>query len=155
MLLKWQGGLGRGSVISDWLMVISYQLSVYTMRVRSFTELEAWKKARELRKEVSELVKSFPKHEKYELISQVKRSSRSVTANIAEGYGRFHYQENTQFCRIARGSLTETLDHLIVAYDEEYIEKSVLDQLTNRLEECLKVLNGYINYLQKAKTTNN
>lgn len=121
------------------------------MNIRSFTELEAWKKARQLRKEISELSKSFPAEEKYSLVSQIKRSSRSVTANIAEGYGRFHHQENIQFCRISRGSLSETLDHLIVAFDEGYINETVLSSFQTKLEECLRVLNGYINYLQKAK----
>lgn len=121
------------------------------MNIRSFTELEAWKKARQLRKEISELSKSFPAEEKYSLVSQIKRSSRSVTANIAEGYGRFHHQENIQFCRISRGSLSETLDHLIVALDEGYIDESVLNSFQTKLEECLRVLNGYINYLQRAK----
>ncbi|PIQ49239.1 MAG: hypothetical protein COW03_05910 [Cytophagales bacterium CG12_big_fil_rev_8_21_14_0_65_40_12] len=82
--------------------------------MKSFKDLEAWKKARELRKEISSLSKSFPIEEKYKLSDQIVRAARSVTANIAEGYGRFHYQENIQFCRIARSSLTEVQDHLTV-----------------------------------------
>lgn len=62
---------------------------------------------RELRNEEKILIKGFLDHEKYELVSQMRRASRSVTHNIAEGYGRFHYQENIQFCRISRGSLHE------------------------------------------------
>ncbi len=121
------------------------------MSIRSFMDLEAWKKARQLRREISILVKSFSSHERFELTSQIKRSARSVTANIAEGYGRFHHQENIQFCRIARGSLTETLDHLTVALDEEYLNDSEFETFEGKLEECLKILNGYINYLKKAK----
>ena len=86
--------------------------------MNSFKELEVWKSARELRKSISKLSKNFPKEERYRLIDQVLRSSRSVAANIAEGFGRYHYQENIQFCRQARGSLSETLEHLICAYDE-------------------------------------
>lgn len=121
------------------------------MNIKRFTELEAWKKARQLRKDISILTMSFPAEEKYSLVSQIKRSSRSVTANIAEGYGRFHHQENIQFCRISRGSLTETLDHLIVAFDEKYIDETTLKLFESKLGECLKILNGYIGYLQKAK----
>jgi len=137
-------------------VVNGYQLIGLTktdrvMSIRSFMDLEAWKKARGLRQEIARLVKSFPSHERFELTSQIKRSSRSVTANIAEGYGRFHHQENTQFCRIARGSLTETLDHLTVALDEGYIDDKVFEDFEEKLEECLRLLNGYINYLQKAK----
>ena len=123
------------------------------MKLNSFTELECWKEARSLKKDVSALAKTFPPEEKYDLVQQIKRSSRSVTANIAEGHGRFHYQENIQFCRQARGSLTETLDHLITALDEEYIDQSTLDRFQTQLEKCLRLLNGFINYLQRAKAS--
>jgi len=82
------------------------------MKLNSFTDLECWEEARTLRIEIADLVRTFPSEEKYRLVDQIVRSSRSVTANIAEGYGRFHFQENIQYCRQARGSLTETLDHL-------------------------------------------
>lgn len=91
----------------------------------SFEDLEVSKECRKFRKSISILAKTFPIEEKYRLIDQIIRSSRSVTANIAEGDGRFHYQENTQFCRDARGSLKETLDHLICAFDEEYISMKI------------------------------
>ncbi len=120
---------------------------------KSFKELEAWKKARELRKEISVLVKTFPPEEKYRLVDQMIRASRSVTANIAEGYGRFHYQENIQFCRQARGSLTELQDHILVALDEAYINTEIESGFDNKIEECIRILNGYINYLIKSKQT--
>ncbi len=65
----------------------------------TFEDLEIWQLARNFRKEISTLVKTFPSEEKYRLTDQMIRSSRSVTANIAEGYGRYHFQENIQFCR--------------------------------------------------------
>jgi len=114
-------------------------------------DLEAWKISREFRKKISHLAKSLPLKEKFRLIDQLIRSSRSVTANIAEGFGRFHYQENIQFCRQARGSLLETLDHLYVAMDEEYIIMDQFSEYKKDLLICLKVLNGYIYYLQKRK----
>jgi len=79
------------------------------------------------------------------------RASRSITANIAEGYGRFHFQENIQYCRQARGSLTEMYDHLTVALDEQYIDQSIFETHVSELEEVTKMLNGYIAYLQKRK----
>jgi len=88
-----------------------------------FEELEAWKMAKDLRMETFKLVKKFSANEKFRLADQIIRSSRSVPSNIAEGFGRFHYQENIQFCRQARGSLSETLDHLICALDEDYINE--------------------------------
>ena len=120
---------------------------------KSFKELEAWKKSRVLRKEISELSKSFPAEEKYRLVDQMIRAARSVTANIAEGYGRFHYQENIQFCRQSRGSLTELQDHLTVALDEEYINEQIMNEFDEKVEECIRILNGYINYLIKSKQT--
>jgi len=81
----------------------------------SFTELDTWKQARKLRIIVSEMVKHFPSEEKFRLTDQLVRCSRSISNNIAEGHGRFHYQDNIRFCIIARGSLSETLDHIIIA----------------------------------------
>ncbi|MEO9870227.1 four helix bundle protein [Ekhidna sp.] len=118
---------------------------------QSISDLEVWKKARVFRNEISELCKSFPNEEKYKLIDQIIRSSRSVSANIAEGHGRFHFQENIQFCRTARGSLIETFDHLTVALDEEYIDETIFNAHNAQYEELIKMLNGYISYLKKRK----
>ena len=92
--------------------------------MKTFEELDCWKKAVALRKKLSLLVKTFPAEEKFRLIDQILRAARSVTANIAEGFGRFHYQEYIQYCRQSRGSLYEIIDHLIVAADEKYISKT-------------------------------
>ena len=115
----------------------------------SFEELEAWKLARNLMNEIREFVKSFPSDEKYKLTDQLIRCTRSVGANIAEGFGRFHYKENTKFCRNARGSLMETLHHLTDALDEGYIDEKCLEDYRVKILHCNKVLNGYINYLNK------
>lgn len=82
----------------------------------------------------------------------MRRASRSVTHNIAEGYGRFHYQENIQFCRISRGSLHELLDQFITAFDEDYISEEAYLKYKKQVNSCLAILNGYINYLKKAKS---
>lgn len=118
--------------------------------IRSFEDLNCWKMGREIRKEISSVIKTFPDFEKYELVSQMRRSSRSITHNIAEGYGRFHYQENIQFCRVSRGSLYELIDQLITAQDEKYISEEMFNQLKKNVLDCINVLNGYINYLKKA-----
>jgi len=113
--------------------------------------LDCWKQANEIRKEISQLVKKFPSEEKFRLTDQMIRCSRSVTNNIAEGFGRFHYQENIQYCRQSRGSLNELLDHLIIATDEEYIDKTRFELLKEKINKNLAVLNGYINYLKRRK----
>ena len=118
----------------------------------SFEELECWKEARKLRNFIKEkITPKIPNDEKFGVTSQIRRSSRSVGNNIAEGYGRFHFQENIQFCRIARGSLTETLDHGIIALDEEYISEDILNELRERHDKTLLILNGYIKYLKSKK----
>jgi len=117
----------------------------------TFETLEVWLKSREMRNRISKLSKNFPSEEKYKLTDQMIRASRSVTANIAEGYGRYHYQENIQFCRISRGSLFELLDHLTVAMDEKYIGEEIFKNTKSDILEIIRILNGYIKYLNKRK----
>jgi four helix bundle protein len=114
----------------------------------SFYDLEVWKKAREIKKSVRKLTDTFPIEEKYRLSDQIVRSSRSVTANIAEGFGRYTFRENLQFCVQARGSLTETLNHLIDAFDEGFIDSQILANYKKDFDECGKILNGYMTYLR-------
>lgn len=120
--------------------------------LKSFEELDVWKECRLLRIRISELTLKFPKQEEYRLKDQLLRASRSVTANIAEGYGRFHFQENIQFCRQARGSLSEIKDHLITAVDEGFITNNDLTEFKELVEKCTRMLNGYISYLKASKT---
>jgi len=93
----------------------------------------------------------LPKTEKYNRVTQLQRSSSSIAANIAEGYGRYHYQENIQFCRQARGSLEETKNHLIAARDLKQVSKELSDPLIERCAEVRMLLNGYINSLRSRK----
>lgn len=118
---------------------------------QGFEGLDVYKCARVFRKKISVIAKNFPKTEEYLLKNQIIRSSRSISANIAEGYGRFHYQEFIQFCRQARGSLSETLEHLICAFDENYISEELLNDLRNDFQNLLRLLNGFIAYLQKQQ----
>ena len=117
----------------------------------SFTELEVWKQSRKIRNWITELTKKFPDYEKYRLVDQVIRSSRSIGNNLAEGHGRFHYQDNIRFCIMARGSLSETLDHLLIALDNKLISEEDLQLFQLEYDNCLRLLNGYIQYLKKKK----
>ncbi len=93
----------------------------------SFEELNCWKEAVLLRWGLKTFLDSLPKNEEYKLKDQVIRCLRSVTNNIAEGYGRFNFQENIQFCRISRGSLYEIINHLIIAVEEGYLQQTELE----------------------------
>lgn len=120
--------------------------------MKTFEELDCWKKAAALRRKVSVLVKTFPADERYRLNDQLLRASRSVTANLAEGFGRYHHQEFIQYCRQSRGSLYEIIDHLIVAFEEKYIDEIQLEAMRTEVHACMAVLNGFINYLVRAKS---
>jgi len=114
-----------------------------------FRDLVVWQKGRVYRNECASLArKSFPQEEKYRLTDQLIRSSRSVTAQIAEGHGRFHHQENIQSCRVARGEVSETIDHLTVALDEKYINETEFNRMVELAEELVRLLNGYIRHLK-------
>ena len=113
-------------------------------------ELPCYQEARKFRIAVTELCQSFPKTEEYRLKDQMLRASRSVTANIAEGFGRHHHQENLQFCRQARGSLIEMRDHLFVALDEGFATEEQVALYRDLLEVTHASLNGYLAYLQRC-----
>lgn len=119
--------------------------------MQTLDTLEVYISAKAFRKEVIQIANTFPKEEKFLLVAQIKDSARSISANIAEGYGRFHYQEAIQFCRIARGSLLETYDHLSSALDENYITEIIFSDLKLKQEHLLKMINGYIAYLKRRK----
>ena len=118
-------------------------------RNSSFTTLEVWKKSRVLKMKLWELVKQFPKEEKHLLMDQIIRSARSISANIAEGHGRFTYKDQLHFCIMSRGSLSETHNHIIDAFDCNYISKHTLIELEADLTELHKLLNGYISFIRK------
>src|SRR6476619_3853125 len=118
---------------------------------RSFEDLECWKACRNLRRFVSrEIIPHLPKHEQYRLGDQLLRAARSTTANIAEGYGRFHYLDNARFCSNAHGSCWEVLDHLITASDEALLPLALIEKGKILVQEAVKLLNGYMSYLKRA-----
>ena len=118
-----------------------------------FRDLEVWKKCRNIRRKIWDVCKNFPGEEKYRLSDQMIRASRSSTACIAEGYGRYHYQENIQFCRQSRGSLYELIDHVDVAMECEYLDNNHAESLIQEIKTATRILNGYIKYLKQRKVT--
>jgi len=122
------------------------------MNEYSFEKLEVYNLAREYRKKIYKLTYRLPKEEKYNLINQIRRAAVSLTNNIAEGHGRYHYQENIQFLRQSRGSLEELLDDLNICIDENYIDRNHIDELKEEGYILIKKLNGYIKYLRSKKS---
>ncbi len=119
--------------------------------IRTFEDLDVYKLAREFSRKVSKLIKMLPKCEDYNLKPQMKRAKLSVTNNIAEGYGRYHYQENIQFCRQSRGSICELIDDFNECLDEGYIDDKYCGELKSSAYHLIKVLNGYIASLKRLK----
>jgi len=117
----------------------------------SFEKVKAWQTSRKLRSNIYKISKVFPKEELYVLRQQIRRASISVHSNIAEGYGRYNFQENIQFCRIARGSLNEILDQLYVAFDEKYISKDIFIKLYEEGRNVEYDINCYIGFLKKQQ----
>ncbi|HYL68351.1 MAG TPA: four helix bundle protein [Candidatus Limnocylindria bacterium] len=122
-------------------------------RISDFTDLETWQFARKLRTQMYRIVKLFPQDERYGLSSQIKRAASSVTANLAEGYGRYSYQENLQFCRQSRGSLYELRDHLTTAMDAGYISEESHKELDAMAISAIKLVNGYMRATQNLKAS--
>ncbi|MDD4333359.1 MAG: four helix bundle protein [Patescibacteria group bacterium] len=114
---------------------------------KTFEDIKAWQLAREFRKKIYSVTNKFPSVEIYSLVSQLRRAAISVTSNIAEGYGRYSYQDNIHFCRMSRGSINEVLDQLCIALNENYINQQEFDGLYKEGREVEHAINGYIKFL--------
>lgn len=116
-----------------------------------FEKLELWKKVREFKNEVCQEARQFPAEEKFRLSDQLIRSSRSVNSLISEGHGRFTWPDQIHYCIQARGSLSETVNHLIDAFDESYISQDKLDYYKQKAKVIERLLNGYLEYLRNKR----
>ena len=118
---------------------------------RTFEDLEVYQVAREFRKVMYEVNRKLPAFEKFELGSQIRRAAVSLTNNIAEGHGRFHYLEQIKFCLNARGSLEELIDDLNVCADESYLALAETASLKQDGWRVHQLINGYIRWLRQQK----
>lgn len=121
------------------------------MNYKGYKDLECYIKAREPRIFISELVKKFPPQEKFLLTAQIVDCPRSVSRNIAEGYGRYTFSDTRNFFIISRGSVTETTEQLSTAFDEKYISDDEFKAGEEKREHVFKLINGYIAYLDRSK----
>ena len=120
--------------------------------VQGLETLEAWKRSKAFALKVyKEILPALPVEEKWNLNQQIPRAASSVPANIAEGHGRFYYQENVRFCYIARGSLTESYSHITLAHELGYISTEKYKEIRSLVEELVRIINGYIAYLKRSK----
>lgn len=126
------------------------------MSIEGLNRLEVWQRAKDFALRIyREVLPGLPAEEKWGLAQQLRRSSTSISANIAEGYGRFYYQDNVRFCYTARGSLQETLSHLVFCHEAGFVSSPVYKPLAQEGAEIGKMLNGYIAYLKSSKQGEN
>ena len=121
------------------------------MKLTSFKDLKVWQLSSQLSKEIAQLVKTFPRAERYELADDLLRAARSIPANISEGFGRFHFGEKIQFYNIAKGSTLEVQNHVIEANNNDYIDQTMYDNYIKRYHVVEVKLNNLISSTAKAR----
>ena len=122
------------------------------MSIQSLERLETWSKSRDFTLRIyREVLPMLPSEERWNLNAQLRRSAVSIPANVAEGFGRFYYQDNVRFCYNARGSLEETLSHLVIARGMNYVPETLFVSLEQDGEKLTQLINGYIAYLKRTK----
>jgi four helix bundle protein len=123
-------------------------------RFRTFEDLELYQIAREFRKKMYEVARRLPDFEKFALASQIRRAAVSLTNNVAEGHGRYHFADQVRFFLGSRGSLQELVDDLNVCADEKYLSSDQIVDLKNEAWRVLGLINGYLRYLRDRKVNN-
>ena len=117
-------------------------------RGSTFEDLEVYQRAREFRRAIYPVAKELPDFERFGLASQIRRAAVSLTNNIAEGHGRFHFLDQIKFTLQARGSLEELIDDLNVCEDEFYLPKDRVSSLKEQGWRVRQLIDGYIRYLR-------
>jgi four helix bundle protein len=114
---------------------------------KSFREMPVWQKAMELSVQVFKLSSSLPRSEDYGLTSQLRRAANSVSANIAEGFGRNTSKDKSNFYIISRGSAFETQNHLIYGREVGYFESEISNKIISDYDELIHELNKLLKSL--------
>ena len=117
----------------------------------NYKKLEVWALAMEVVKEIYNLTKHYPIDERYGLISQTNRAAISIPSNIAEGMGRNYTKDTVQFLHVSRGSAYELETLLNVAMMINIIDDQTYKKINNKLESSIRLINGFINYLEQKK----
>jgi four helix bundle protein len=140
-------------VIGDWSVngVAAMEQRMIDERKYRLDDFELYKRSRDFRRQMYKLANELPPKERYCLNPQMRKAALSTSNNVAEGHGRWHYQENIRFCLIARGSVEELLDDLNACLDEKYFPPDRLSQLKEDAYELIAKINGYIAYLRRTK----
>ena len=119
----------------------------------TFEDLEVYKAGREFRKAMYAVSRCLPDFETYDLGRQIRRAAVSLTNNMADGHGRFHYPDQIRFFLHSRGSLEELVDDLNVCLDENYVSDEQVEKLKEQARGVLILINGYLRHLRNRATT--
>ncbi|MBL7078088.1 four helix bundle protein [Candidatus Shapirobacteria bacterium] len=120
-------------------------------KINNFSDLDAWKINHRLVLDVYKTTKDFPKDERYGIINQLRRAASSITANVAEGWGRYHYADRIRFYYNARGSSCEVQNFLVLSRDLGYLSSIDYQKLYLLATKGLKIINGLIRSVEKLK----
>ena len=123
-----------------------------TEKIRSFTDLQAWKEGHNFVLNIYRITESFPRKEMFGLASQMQRAAVSVTSNIAEGFSRQSNKDKSHFYTMALGSLTELQNELLLARDLAYITNEKFLSVADQSVKIHKLINGLIKYLRNRNT---
>jgi len=121
------------------------------MKIKNFYDLDAWKKTHKFALDIYRITKGFPKEELYGITSQLRRAASSITANIAEGFSRYHYNDKIRFYHNARGSVSETQNFILLAKDLSLLIEKDFKYLFSLSEEVSKLINGLIRSIENQK----
>lgn len=119
---------------------------------QTFEDLETYQVARAFRVKMYAVARRLPDFEKFGLCSQMRRAAVSLTNNIAEGHGRFHYADQAKFGLQARGSLQELIDDLNICNDENFLPADEINNLKQQAWRVLSLINGYLRYLRNQQS---
>src|SRR5438270_10366445 len=122
-------------------------------KFQTFEDLEVYKAAREFRKAMYAVSRRLPDFEKHDLGRQIRRASVSLTNNMAEAHGRYHYPDQIRFFLHSRGSLQELVNDLNVCLDENYLSIDEGTALKAQASAVLALTNGYLRYLRGRSST--
>ncbi|HJT20228.1 MAG TPA: four helix bundle protein [Nitrospira sp.] len=117
---------------------------------KSFKDIEAWQKARELTKDIYAISKDGSFAKDFGLRDQIRRATVSIMANIAEGHERSGSGEFIQFLSVAKGSAGEVSSHLCVALDLGYLDRSTFDRLSSATDETGRLIGALMRYLKNS-----
>lgn len=118
--------------------------------IKKFEDIESWKMAREITKEIYEASSKENFRNDFALVNQIRRASISILSNIAEGFERGGNKEFLQFLAIAKGSCGEVRAQLYVALDQNYIEEKEFRKISDKLSEASRTISGLMKYLRQT-----